>query len=71
MTNDPSKQLLGYARLLLGAGFSARAFAEELGVSERTMRRWLAGETEPPVGVLDDARTLMRERATEMRKATQ
>lgn len=28
--------------------------AEALGVSDRTMRRWVSGETPVPTGVLDD-----------------
>jgi DNA-binding transcriptional regulator YiaG len=34
--------------LLLRANLSQRAGARELGVDERTMRYWCAGETRPP-----------------------
>lgn len=39
-----------------------RELARDLGVNERTVRRWVAGDTEIPVGVLADLERLLVER---------
>lgn len=40
--------------------------AEALGVQSRTVRRWVAGETEIPPGVWVDLLRLMQERAARL-----
>lgn len=39
-----------------------RELARDLGVNERTMRRWVAGDTSPPEGVRVDLQKLLRKR---------
>ena len=39
-----------------------RELARDLGVNERTVRRWLAGDTSPPEGVRTDLQKLLRKR---------
>jgi hypothetical protein len=39
-----------------------RELAVALRVNERTMRRWIAGDTEPPDGVAEDLMVLVRVR---------
>lgn len=46
---------------LYGASFQ-RALASDLGVNERTMRRWVAGDSAPPESVRDDLRELIFKR---------
>lgn len=41
--------------------------ARELGVADRTVRRWVAGEMEPPAGVWDDLLGLVGERQGALR----
>jgi len=55
-----------YGKALYGPRFQ-RELAEALGVNERTMRRWVAGDTSPPESVLDDLKALARERAALLR----
>lgn len=55
-----------YGKALYGPRFQ-RELAEALGVNERTMRRWVAGDTSPPESVLDDLRALVRERVALLR----
>jgi hypothetical protein len=45
-----------------------RELAAALGVNERTMRRWVAGDYPPPEGVLADLRKLAAERVRELRE---
>jgi ribosome-binding protein aMBF1 (putative translation factor) len=40
--------------------FWQRALAAELGVSDRTMRRWAAGEINPPPGVYAELTRILR-----------
>lgn len=40
--------------------------AEALGVSDRTMRRWTAGDTPVPRGVLDDIERVARQRVADI-----
>jgi hypothetical protein len=40
-----------------------RDLAEALGVNERTMRRWIAGDFEPPATLLPELKALLRDRA--------
>jgi hypothetical protein len=40
--------------------------ARALGVSDRTMRRWAAGETDPPRSIWTDVDRLCTERAQEL-----
>ena len=53
--------LIKYGEALYGPRF-ATDLARDLGVSDRTMRRWLAGDTNPPEGILADLKRLARER---------
>lgn len=41
-----------------------RALARDIGVSERTMRRYAAGDTPVPVEHVDNIRALLHDRAT-------
>lgn len=58
--------IIQYGEALYGPRFQ-RELADALGVNERTMRRWLAGDTSPPEGVLDDLKALVRERIALLR----
>lgn len=58
MGNTP---LHTYSQALYGAWLPAR-LADELGVSERTVRRWAAGEYEIPEGVIADLRSIAKAR---------
>ena len=49
---------------LYGRDFTL-ALSQALGVSDRTVRRWLAGEHEPQPGVWRDCLELLRERSGE------
>lgn len=40
--------------------------AEALGVSDRTMRRWVSGDTPVPRGVLDDIERVARQRVADI-----
>jgi len=42
------------------------ALARDLGVSDRTMRRWAAGTTDVPAGLYLDLLRLTQERAAEL-----
>jgi len=55
-----------YGKALYGPRFQ-RELAEALGVNERTMRRWVAGDTSPPESVLEDLKALARERIALLR----
>lgn len=55
-----------FGEALYGPRFQ-RELAEALGVNERTMRRWVAGDTSPPESVLDDLKALVRERIALLR----
>jgi len=43
-----------------------RELAEALGVNERTMRRWVAGDFEPPESLKADLLRLMKERRADL-----
>lgn len=58
--------LIQYGEALYGPRF-LHPLAEALGVNERTMRRWVAGDTSPPDSVLDDLQALVRERIALLR----
>lgn len=58
--------LIQYGEALYGHRYQ-RELAEALGVNERTMRRWVAGDTSPPNSVLDDLKALVRERIALLR----
>lgn len=58
--------IIQYGEALYGPRFQ-RELAEALGVNERTMRRWVAGDTSPPDSVLDDLKALVRERIALLR----
>lgn len=59
-------KLIKYGEALYGPRFQ-RELAEVLGVNERTMRRWIAGDTSPPDSVLDDLKALVRARIAHLR----
>lgn len=42
------------------------ALARDLGISDRTMRRWVAGTSEPPAGLYADLLRLTQERAAQL-----
>ena len=44
------------------------ALARDLGVSDRTMRRWVAGTHEPPEGLQDELHALVRARIALLQK---
>lgn len=54
-----------YGRALYGARWRA-AMADDLGVSERTVRRWAKGEFEVPEGVLRELREKCAAKAQEL-----
>ena len=58
--------IIQYGEALYGPRFQ-RELAAALGVNERTMRRWVAGDTSPPESVLDDLNALVRERIALLR----
>ena len=49
----PSELLETIATALYGAQFQ-KALADDLGVSDRRVRRWLDGQVDPPNGVWSD-----------------
>lgn len=57
------------SRLLVEAGEALygplwqSALARDLTISDRTMRRWVAGATQPPAGLYTDLLRLTQERA--------
>ena len=53
----PSELLETIATALYGAQFQ-KALADDLGVSDRQVRRWLAGQFTPPNGVWSDLATI-------------
>ena len=60
MTED--QQLLqAVGRALYGARWQC-ALAADLGVSDRTVRRWVAGEARAPLGVWNDLANTLRAR---------
>lgn len=58
-----------YGRALYGARWRA-AMADDLGVSERTVRRWAKGEFQVPEGVLRELRQKCVAKATEIAALT-
>lgn len=54
-----------YGLALYGPRWRA-AMADDLGVNERTVRRWAAGEFEPPQGAIDDLRRIAKTRIKEL-----
>lgn len=56
-----------YGEALYGPRYQ-RELAEALGVNERTMRRWIAGDTSPPDGVLDDLKVIAQDRVKMLSK---
>lgn len=59
-----SRLLLDCGEALYGSLWQS-AIARDLGVSDRTVRRWVAG-SEPPVGVWLDLLRLTQERAAQL-----
>lgn len=53
--------LCKFGEALFGPRFQ-RELAEALGVNERTMRRWVAGDTEPPEAIRAELEALARSR---------
>lgn len=60
----PLDLLIDVAAALYGAQWQS-ALAEALGVADRTVRRWVAGQPIPD-GVRDDLRRLVKERRGEL-----
>lgn len=59
--------IIRYGEALYGKNFQC-ALARALGINDRTMRRWMAGDTSPPESVHDDLKVLVRERIALLRK---
>lgn len=59
--------IIQYGEALYGPRFQ-RELAQALGVNERTMRRWLAGDTTPPDGVLGDLKAIVAEKIETLKK---
>ena len=59
------KQLKQMGRLLCGAGWQTE-LSELLDVSDRTVRRWVAGDSEIPAGVKTKMIELLRKRKDEI-----
>lgn len=57
-----SRLLLDCGEALYGQQWQS-ALARDLGVSDRTVRRWVAGSSDPPGGVYVDLLRLTQERA--------
>ena len=55
------EQLTAIGNALYGQQWQS-ALARALGVVDRTMRRWVAGESPIPTGIIADLRRLLRER---------
>jgi hypothetical protein len=55
--------LIETGRMLYGANWQSE-LARALDVSDRTMRRWLARQTEPPAGICADLLRLVQARGT-------
>jgi DNA-binding XRE family transcriptional regulator len=53
--------LIQVGEALYGPRFQ-RELAEALGVNERTMRRWVAGDFEPPASIEGELNALVRAR---------
>jgi len=47
---------------LYGVNWPLKLFADDLGVSERAVRRWVAGEPEIPAGVEAEITDMLRQR---------
>ena len=60
-----SRLLLDCGEALYGAQWQT-AIARDLGVSDRTVRRWVAGSADLPVGVYVDLLRLTQERAARL-----
>jgi DNA-binding transcriptional regulator YiaG len=60
-------QLNKIGEALYGPLFQS-ALARDLNVSDRTMRRWIAGTHEPPEGLRDELRALVRARIALLQK---
>lgn len=56
-----------YGLALYGARWRTQ-MADDLGVSQRTVRRWEAGEFNVPDGVWDELRKIAAQRVTELRR---
>ena len=54
-------QLTAIGTALYGQQWQS-ALARDLGVADRTMRRWVAGESPIPTGIIADLHRLLRER---------
>lgn len=65
MTDSEIIRLIGEA--LFGSQWQSD-LAGALGVSSRTVRRWLAGEDRPRPGVWHDLHTLLRDRERRIRE---
>jgi hypothetical protein len=50
--------IINVGEALYGPRFQ-RELAKDLGVNERTMRRWIAGTSSPPSSVIADLRSLV------------
>mgnify|MGYP003587570933 FL=1 len=55
------EQLTAIGNALYGSQWQS-ALARDLGVADRTMRRWVAGESPIPTGIIADLHRLLRER---------
>lgn len=59
-------QLTAIGTALYGSQWQS-ALARDLGVADRTMRRWVAGESPIPTGIIADLHRLLRERQMDIK----
>jgi ribosome-binding protein aMBF1 (putative translation factor) len=62
----PDNLITQYGRALYGARWRTE-MSRDLGVNERTVRRWEAGELNPRPGVFEDLKRLAAERVKDLR----
>jgi transcriptional regulator with XRE-family HTH domain len=68
MSDLPPELLKAIGEALFGARWHAE-LAGALGVSDRTLRRWAAGQADIPAGIARDLAQIVRRRRTELDRA--
>ena len=66
MLKITAEQLTAIGTALYGSQWQS-ALARDLGVVDRTMRRWVAGESPIPTGIIADLHRLLRERQIDIK----